>query len=149
MRVLLQRVSEGSVVVERETVGAIGAGYVLLVGIAETDTEAEADKLAEKVVKLRLFPGEGGGFDRSLLEVAGGALVVSQFTLYGNARKGRRPSFSAAAGPAHAAPLCDYLARRLGELGVRHVATGRFGAQMQVSLCNEGPVTLWLDSETL
>jgi len=149
MRILLQRVSLGSVTVDDEVIGEIGLGYVLLVGLGEGDTEAEADKLADKVVNLRLFPDEEGKFDRSLLEVGGGALVVSQFTLYGDARKGRRPSFIGAARPELAEPLCDYFAQRLKQLGVTVVATGRFGADMQVNICNEGPVTLWIDSEDM
>lgn len=146
MRVLLQRVSRGSVSVSGEVVGEVGRGYVLLVGVGEGDTQAEADKLAEKVVNLRLFPDEEGKFDRSLLEVGGGALVVSQFTLYGDASKGRRPSFVAAARPEVAEPLCDYFAQKLKGLGLGVVGTGRFGAAMRVELVNEGPVTLMLES---
>jgi len=146
MRAVLQRVSAGRVAVAGEAVGAVGRGYVVLLGVGEDDDEAAADRLAEKIVKLRLFPDEGGRFDRSLLVVGGGVLVVSQFTLYGDARKGRRPSFSGAARPGVAAPMCDYFARRLRELGVAHVQTGRFGADMSVSIENDGPVTLWLDT---
>ncbi len=149
MRILLQRVSKGSVAVDGEVVGEVGLGYVLLVGVGEGDTQAEADKMAEKVVNLRLFPDEEGKFDRSLLDVGGGALVVSQFTLYGDVRKGRRPSFIGAAQPGVAEPLCDYFADRLGGLGVGVVTTGRFGASMRVALVNEGPVTIWLDSEAM
>jgi len=145
MRVLLQRVSSGSVTVAGKCIGQIGKGYVLLVGIGEADSEREADWLAEKVVNLRLFPNEAGQFDRSLLEVNGGALVISQFTLYGDARKGRRPSFVRAARPEVAEPLCQYFADRISALGVKEVATGRFGADMQVSLINDGPVTLMLE----
>lgn len=149
MRILLQRVTRGSVTVDDEVIGEIGRGYVLLVGVGDGDTPQQADKLAEKVVNLRLFPDEDGKFDRSLLDVGGGALVVSQFTLYGDARKGRRPSFVQAARPEVAEPLCDYFADRLKGLGVTVVATGRFGADMRVDLCNQGPVTLWLDSESM
>ena len=149
MRILLQRVSRGSVTVDDQVIGEIGQGYVLLVGVGDGDTQQQADKLAEKVVNLRLFPDEDGKFDRSLLDVGGGALVVSQFTLYGDARKGRRPSFVQAARPEVAEPLCDYFANRLKGLGVTVVATGRFGADMRVDLCNQGPVTLWLDSESM
>ena len=149
MRILLQRVSSGSVSVDGEVVGEVGLGYVLLVGICEGDTQAQADRLAEKVVHLRLFPDGEGKFDRSLLDVGGGALVISQFTLYGDVRKGRRPSFVKAARPEVAEPLCDYFADRLRGLGVRSVATGRFGASMRVELVNEGPVTLMLDSDAL
>lgn len=144
MRVLLQRVTQASVTVDGEIVGEIGRGYLLLAGIGEDDDEAAVDKMAEKVVKLRLFPNDAGKFDRSLLDVAGGALVVSQFTLYADASQGNRPSFTAAAPPGVAEPLCDRFAARLRELGVADVATGVFGAHMGVSLVNDGPVTLWL-----
>jgi D-aminoacyl-tRNA deacylase len=146
MRILLQRVSKGSVAVDGVVIGEVALGYVLLVGVGDGDTESQADKLAEKIVNLRLFPDEDGKFDRSLLDVGGGALVISQFTLYGDARKGRRPSFTAAARPDVAEPLCDYFADRLRGLGVGVVTTGRFGADMRVDIRNEGPVTLWLDS---
>lgn len=148
MRLLLQRVTHAAVVVESETVGAIEHGYLLLVGVGHEDTDAAADKLAKKVANLRLFPNDEGKFDRSLLEVGGGALVVSQFTLYGDARKGNRPSFIAAAPPELAEPLCDRFADALRGMGVTRVEAGRFGAHMDVTLCNDGPVTLWLDSAT-
>lgn len=149
MRVLVQRVSQGAVRVEGQTVGQIGQGYVLLVGIGEGDTPEQARKMAQKVANLRLFPNEAGKFDRSLLEVGGGALVVSQFTLYADARRGRRPSFIAAAPPEIARPLVDHFAQCLRELGVASVQTGRFGASMEVEIWNQGPVTIWLDSEEL
>jgi len=145
MRVLLQRVSRGSVTVGAEVVGAIDRGYVLLLGVGRGDTEAAAEKLAEKIVHLRLFANDAGKFDRSLLEVGGGALVVSQFTLYGNTAKGRRPSFDQAAPPELAKPLYECFAAKLRALGVSRVETGRFGASMAVQLCNDGPVTLWLE----
>lgn len=148
MRILLQRVSHAAVVVEGETVGAIGRGYLLLVGVGHEDTQATADKLAKKIVNLRLFPNADGKFDRSLLDTGGSALVVSQFTLYGNAKKGNRPSFIDAAPPEVASPLCDHFAQALRGLGVSRVEAGRFGTHMDVTLCNDGPVTLWLDSET-
>lgn len=147
MRILLQRVSHASVVVAGETVGAIDHGYLLLVGIGQSDNVEVVNKLAKKVVNLRLFPNEAGKFDKSLLQVGGGALVVSQFTLFGDARKGNRPSFIDAAPPELASPLCDAFAQALRGLGVAHVEAGQFGAHMEVSLCNDGPVTLWLDSE--
>ncbi|HEX7010000.1 MAG TPA: D-aminoacyl-tRNA deacylase [Phycisphaeraceae bacterium] len=149
MRVLVQRVSQGAVRVEGQTVGRIGQGYVLLVGIGEGDTPEQARKMAQKVANLRLFPNEAGKFDRSLLEVGGGALVVSQFTLYADARRGRRPSFIAAAPPEVASPLVDHFAQCLRELGVASVQTGRFGASMEVEIWNQGPVTIWLDSKEL
>ena len=147
MRVLIQRVTFGSVVVAGETVGEIGRGYVLLVGIGEGDDAAVVERMAEKVVNLRLFSNDEGKFDWSLLDVSGGALVVSQFTLFGDARKGRRPNFSAAARPEVASPLCDRFAEKLRRLGVSPVATGRFGADMEVTIHNDGPVTLWMDSD--
>lgn len=147
MRVLIQRVSRGAVVVEGETIGEVGRGYVLLAGIGDGDDEAVVAKMAAKVVNFRLFNNEAGKFDRSLLDVRGGALVVSQFTLFGDARKGRRPNFGAAARPELAEPLCDFFAAKLKELGVASVATGRFGADMKVEIHNDGPVTLWVSSE--
>lgn len=149
MRILLQRVTHAAVVVDGETIGAIDRGYLLLVGIGKDDTQATLEKLAKKIANLRLFPNEQGKFDRSLLEIDGGALVVSQFTLYGDARKGNRPSFMDAAPPALASPMCDAFAEALRALGVHRVETGRFGADMKVTLCNDGPVTLWLDSDDL
>ena len=149
MRVLLQRVSKGRVVVAGQITGEIGQGLVLLVGVGEGDTESHADRLARKIVDLRIFNDGDGKFNRSLLDVAGGALVVSQFTLYADARKGRRPSFTGAAKPDVARPLCDRLAERLRGLGVHPVATGGFGAHMDVDIHNDGPVTLWLDTAEL
>lgn len=148
MRVLLQRVSHASVVVDDQTVGEIGRGYLLLTGIGLGDTEQTVRDMAAKVVKLRLFNNEAGKFDQSLLDVGGGALVVSQFTLFADTRRGRRPSFTEAASPDVASPLCDRFAEALGDLGVDPVATGRFGQHMEVRLLNDGPVTIWLDSET-
>lgn len=149
MRVLLQRVSKGSVSVDGSVVGRISHGLVMLVGVGRDDTEADADKLAEKSVHLRIFNDEQGKFNRSLLDVGGGALVVSQFTLYADARRGRRPSFTDAASPERAAPLCDYFVNRLRRLGVANVATGTFGAMMAVEVHNDGPVTIWLDTAEL
>lgn len=149
MRALLQRVTKGSVAVDGETIGAVGRGYVILLGIGEGDGETEADRLAEKVVHLRLFLNDAGKFDKSLLDVGGEALVISQFTLYADARKGRRPGFTGAARPEVAEPLCDYFAGRLRALGVRRVETGRFGASMAVEIHNDGPVTVMLDTADL
>jgi len=150
MRVVLQRVRRASVSVNGQVVGAIERGVLLLVGIAHGDTPAHADWLAKKIAGLRVFPALDGGshFDRSLLEVGGAALVVSQFTLYGDARKGRRPDFTSAARPEQAAPLVDYFCRALAAQGVP-VAQGVFGADMQVDLVNDGPVTLILDAPEL
>ncbi len=145
MRVVLQRVSQASVVVGGEVVGAIDAGYLLLTGIGPDDTEVAVERMAQKIAGLRLFPDARGRFDRSLRDVGGGALVVSQFTLFGDVSKGRRPSFVGAARPEQASPLCDHFAAALRAAGVSRVETGVFGADMQVSLTNDGPVTLWLD----
>lgn len=149
MRVLLQRVSRASVTVEGQVVGQVGQGLLLLVGMGQGDGDAEVSKLAAKVANLRIFNDEQGRFNRSLLDVAGEALVVSQFTLYADARKGRRPSFTDAAPPDLAAPLVDRFAQALRDIGVTRVETGRFGASMQVELLNDGPVTIWLDSADL
>ncbi|MEX0775437.1 MAG: D-aminoacyl-tRNA deacylase [Phycisphaeraceae bacterium] len=149
MRILLQRVSKASVTVNGQVVGRIGHGLLLLAGIGQGDTQALVERVAEKVVGLRIFNDEAGKFNRSLLEVSGGALVVSQFTLYADARKGRRPSFTDAAAPEVARPLCDYFAQRLRALGVGRVEQGVFGTHMEVEIHNDGPVTVWLDSEDL
>lgn len=146
MRVLLQRVTAGSVDVEGGIVGRIDHGLVMLVGVGEDDREEDADRLADKVTSLRIFSDDQGRFDRSLLDVGGGALVISQFTLYADCRKGRRPSFTGAARPEVAQPIVDRFATRLEELGVDPVETGRFGAHMDVGIQNDGPVTIWLDS---
>lgn len=146
MRVLIQRVTSGSVTVEGEVVGQVGKGYVLLTGIGPDDDEAVVQQVAAKVAHLRLFNNEAGKFDRSLLDVGGGALVVSQFTLFGDTRKGRRPNFTAAGPPAMAEPLCEAFAQALRDLGVSSVETGRFGAHMVVAIHNDGPVTLWVES---
>lgn len=149
MRILLQRVAHASVVVDQQTVGSIQRGYLLLVGIGKADTPDAIRRLAKKVANLRLFPNEQGKFDKSLLDVDAEALVVSQFTLFGDARKGNRPSFTDAASPELASPLCDAFAEALRGSGVSRVETGRFGADMRVTLCNDGPVTLWLDSDSM
>lgn len=148
MRALIQRVSEASVVVEGETVGAISTGLLILLGVGQDDSLAEAHSLAEKIANMRIFSDAAGKFNHSLLEVRGAALVVSQFTLLADTRKGRRPSFVQAARPEHAAPLVDDFCAALRELGVV-VATGRFGAMMEVKLVNQGPVTIWLDTDEM
>ncbi len=148
MRLVLQRVSRASVRVEEETVGEIAHGLLLLIGVREGDDEALARRLAAKTAELRIFPDDEGRFNRSLVETGGEALVVSQFTLYGDVRKGRRPSFNDAARPEVAEPLVEAFAASLEALGV-HVARGRFGAHMQVELVNDGPVTIVIDSEEL
>lgn len=145
MRAVIQRVREASVQVDGEDTGRIGHGLVVLLGVAATDTEANADYLVDKIIGLRIFPDEEGKFDRSVLDVNGAILVVSQFTLYGDCRKGRRPSFSDAAGPDKALPLYEYFVNTLKTRNVP-IATGRFQATMAVHLVNDGPVTLILDS---
>ena len=149
MRILIQRVSSASVVVEGSATGAIDAGLLLLVGITHTDTEAIVDRMADKVVRLRIFSDEKGLMNRSVIDVAGGILAVSQFTLYADAKGGNRPSYTAAARPEHASPAFDrFVAKLAARLG-KPVPTGVFGADMKVSLVNDGPVTIWLDSESL
>jgi D-tyrosyl-tRNA(Tyr) deacylase len=146
MRVLLQRVTRGSVAVDNNVVGKVTGGYVALVGVTHTDTEAHADVLARKVAVLRVFDDEQGKMNRSILDVGGAVLVISQFTLYADAKGQRRPSYMQAARPEQAAPLVDYFCDRLRTEGVQHVETGVFGAMMQVEIHNDGPVTIWLDS---
>ncbi|MEJ2747314.1 MAG: D-aminoacyl-tRNA deacylase [Anaerolineae bacterium] len=144
MRALLQRVSSASVTVDGRITGQINRGYVILLGVTHGDTEAEADWLANKIAGLRLFEDAEGKMNLSLFDVEGSVLVVSQFTLYGDARKGRRPSFTNAARPEQAEPLVDYFCDKLRQRGLT-VATGVFGAMMQVEIHNDGPVTLMLE----
>ena len=144
MRVVLQRVSRASVTIDGRTAGAIGRGFCLLVGLTHADTEATVDWMAEKVAGLRLFSDPEGKMNLGLDEVGGGVLVISQFTLYGDAAKGRRPSFVDAARPEQAIPLYDRFVAALRARGLE-VATGEFGANMQVEIHNDGPVTLILE----
>ena len=146
MRAVVQRVSSARVKVDGAIVGEIGPGLLVLLGITHDDSAQQADWLAEKLVGLRIFEDDEGKMNRSLDEVEGSMLVVSQFTLYGDCRKGRRPSFVDAARPEQAIPLYEAFVRAVQALGVR-VATGRFGAMMQVELTNEGPVTLIVDAK--
>lgn len=148
MRVVLQRVTRASVTVEADVVGAIGSGLLILVGVAEGDTESQADALAAKVAGLRIFSDAEGRFNESVVDIGGSALVVSQFTLHADVRKGRRPGFTAAARPEVAEPLCDYFAEALRQQGVP-VETGVFGAMMSVELVNDGPFTIVIDSADL
>lgn len=152
MRVVLQRVSRASVTVEGETVGAIGRGLLLLVGVGHADTDEVARRLAVKCAEMRIFPDAEGRFDRSLMDVGGEsgaeALVVSQFTLLADVRKGRRPAFVDAAAPEIAEPVVEAFAEGLRSLGIR-VATGVFGAHMLVESVNDGPVTIVVDSDEL
>jgi D-tyrosyl-tRNA(Tyr) deacylase len=145
VRAVVQRVSEARVLVGGERVAEIGRGLVVLLGVARGDSEAEAERLAGKVARLRIFEDEAGKFDRSLLDVSGEALVVSQFTLIADTRKGNRPSFTDAAPPDQAEPLYDAYCASLRSLGVS-VARGVFGARMAVELANDGPVTIALDA---
>jgi D-tyrosyl-tRNA(Tyr) deacylase len=147
MRAVLQRVTSASVSVGDEVVGAIGRGLLVLVGKESADAAEDVELLAAKIVNLRLFADDTGTMNRSVLEIGGEILVVSQFTLFASTRKGTRPSWHRAARPDHAVPLYESLVRRLGELLGRPVATGRFGAMMQVALVNDGPVTLLLDTK--
>ncbi len=149
MRVILQRVNKGSVTVGGEIVGAVDCGFVALVGVTHDDSETEAELLARKTAYLRVFEDDAGKMNRSVLDVGGGVLVVSQFTLYADARKGRRPSFINAARPEHAEPLVESYASYLRQLGVQRVEKGVFGAMMMVEIHNDGPVTIILDSAEL
>ncbi len=144
MRAVIQRVSRGSVSVEGKVVGAIGRGVVVLVGITHNDTEEQAKWLARKVAGLRIFEDSAGKINAGLLDVDGAALVISQFTLYADCRKGRRPSFTAAAPPEVAEPLVEHFTQTLRDHGVP-VETGIFGAHMQVKIHNDGPVTILLE----
>lgn len=146
MRCVVQRVSSASVRVEGETVGEVGPGMMVLIGVSDTDTDADLKYMADKVPHLRIFDDENGVMNKSVLDVGGSILAVSQFTLYGDARSGRRPSYIRAAKPDAARALYDRLVAAWRALGLK-VETGIFRTEMQVSLVNEGPVTLLLDSE--
>lgn len=148
MRAVLQRVTHASVEVDGQVVGSCGKGYLVLLGIAPTDTEAEAEKLWSKIRNLRVFDDEDGKMNLSLVDVGGEVLVVSQFTLFADARRGNRPSFVGAARPEIAIPLYKHFCQ-LAAQDVAHVGRGVFGAEMQVSLVNDGPITIWLDTDEL
>lgn len=145
MRALIQRVTKASVAVGDEITGEIGPGLVILLGVSKEDGEADAEYLVEKIANLRIFADEDGRFDRSALDIGAGFLVVSQFTLYADTRKGRRPDFNQAAGPEEAERLYELAVQLFRAAGIT-VATGRFREHMRVSLENDGPVTLMLDS---
>jgi len=145
MRAVIQRVKESSVAVDNKIIGRIGRGLMVLLGVAKEDTVREADYLADKIVNLRVFEDETGKMNRSLLETGAAMLVVSQFTLLGDCRKGRRPSYINAAGPDEANALYEYFVRQVKQKGIQ-VQTGRFRAMMDVSLINDGPVTLIVES---
>ncbi len=146
MRVVIQRVTEGKVSVDGETVAEIGHGIVILTGIGPEDGESQAQYLAEKIANLRIFADEEGKTNLSLLDVQGAAIVVSQFTLYADTRKGRRPSFVKAAAPELAEPLVEKFAEMLRQQGVP-TQTGVFGAEMMVEIHNDGPVTIWIERD--
>ena len=147
MRAVIQRVTSASVTVEGEVVGAIGRGLLVLAGKEDADTAGDIDWLAAKITGLRIFADEAGGMNRSVRDIGGDILLVSQFTLFASTKKGTRPSWHRAARPEIAEPHCAAMARRLGELLGRPIATGRFGAMMEVALVNDGPVTLLLDTK--
>jgi D-tyrosyl-tRNA(Tyr) deacylase len=144
MRAVVQRVSEASVSVDGQTVGRIGAGLCVLIGVTHDDDDTVARKMADKIWGLRIMDDDQGVMNRSVADTTGEVLVISQFTLYGDTRKGRRPGWSAAARPEHAEPLVDAVVEELGALGAT-VATGRFRADMQVALVNDGPATVLLE----
>jgi D-tyrosyl-tRNA(Tyr) deacylase len=146
VRVVLQRCIEASVSVDGHIVGSAGHGLLVLLGIGPEDTEKDVQWMCNKLSQLRIFEDDDGKMNLSILDVAGDVLVVSQFTLYGNCRKGRRPSFASAGHPSMAEPLVDRVCEVLQECGVQRVEKGRFGTDMKVSLINDGPVTLIVDS---
>ncbi|MDX1779886.1 MAG: D-aminoacyl-tRNA deacylase [Thalassovita sp.] len=145
MRALLQRVSHASVAVDGETIGKTGPGLLILICAMQGDGEAQADQLAAKISKLRIFSDEAGKMNRSVLDIGGSALVVSQFTLAADTSRGNRPGFSTAATPDEGKALYEYFAAKLAGLGVP-VQTGEFGADMKVELLNDGPVTIWMEA---
>jgi D-tyrosyl-tRNA(Tyr) deacylase len=147
MRALVQRVREADVTVEGRVVGAVGRGLLVLAGVTDGDEAADREWLARKIVQLRIFDDDAGVMNRDVVESGGGILAVSQFTLYASTRKGNRPSYIAAARPEVAEPAFDALVSSLARLLGKPVATGVFGANMQVRLVNDGPVTIWLDSK--
>ncbi|MBR5558704.1 MAG: D-tyrosyl-tRNA(Tyr) deacylase [Oscillospiraceae bacterium] len=149
MKAVLQCCSSGTVTVDGEIKGSVGRGYVILVGITTQDTEAEARLLAEKCTALRVFEDQNGKLNLSVKDIDGEMLVISNFTLCADARHGRRPSYINAARPETALPLYEYFVNYLRELGVKKVDTGVFGAEMKVDICNDGPVTLVLDTAEL
>jgi|SRR5215510_7026043 len=146
MRAVVQRVSKAKVTVDREITGQIGIGLLVLLGVGDSDQEADAEYCAEKICGLRIFEDEDGKMNRSIVEVGGKILAVSQFTLYGDVRRGKRPSFDAAAPPEQARRLYEYFLERIRSAGVQ-CETGRFQEMMQVELVNRGPVTILIDSK--
>ena len=149
MRAILQRVKRAQVEIDGKSVASVGSGYLILLGVCGEDTAHQAEVLAAKTAVLRVFEDENGKLNRSLLDVGGSALVVSNFTLYADCKKGRRPSFVQAGDPKHAEELYEYFCEQLVQQGIGDVQTGRFGADMQVTLTNDGPVTIILDTKEL
>ncbi|WP_020566870.1 D-aminoacyl-tRNA deacylase [Neolewinella persica] len=147
MRALIQRVSSASVTIAGQVSGEIGPGLLVLLGIEEADAQEDIDWLSGKISRLRIFGDDEGLMNRSVVDVDGGLLVVSQFTLYGSTKKGNRPSFIRSAKPPVAIPLYETFVKTLSFTALRPVATGEFGADMQVALVNDGPVTIWIDSK--
>lgn len=147
MRLLIQRVKEASVSIEGEVRSQIGKGFLVLLGVTNEDTAEDLEYLAQKLLKIRLFDDEQGVMNLDLQQVDGELMVVSQFTLLASTRKGNRPSYIAAAGEAVARPLYEQFVARMAELTGKQIATGEFGADMQVGLINDGPVTIWIDSK--
>ena len=147
MRLLIQRVSEANVTIDQQIVGEIKRGFLVLVGIEEADTVEDAEWLAQKLVKMRLFDDQEGVMNLDLLTTGGELLIVSQFTLHASTKKGNRPSYIRAARPEHAEPLYKQFISICDQLTGKQSATGRFGADMKVSLINDGPVTIWIDSK--
>jgi D-aminoacyl-tRNA deacylase len=149
MRILVQRVSEARVTVDDRVTGAISRGLLVLVGVTQSDTEAVEERMADKLVKLRIFNDDEGKMNKSVLDVSGDLLAVSQFTLYADAKNGNRPSYTNAARPEQASPAFDRFVAKLAAKIGKPVPTGVFGADMKVQLVNDGPVTIWLDSDEL
>ena len=147
MRALIQRVSSASVTIEGNVSGEIGQGLLILIGIEDADTSEDIEWLCGKITRLRIFGDDDGLMNRSLVDVDGGLLVVSQFTLFASTKKGNRPGFTRSAKPPVAIPLYEQFVKTLSFTAVRPVATGEFGADMQVALVNDGPVTIWMDSK--
>ncbi len=147
MRLLIQRVSEASVTIGNTCKSSVGQGLLILVGIEDADTQDDVSWLGEKVCRLRIFDDENGVMNKSIQDIDGEILIVSQFTLHASTRKGNRPSYIRAAKPEVAIPLYEKFVHFIEKLGIRKVATGEFGADMQVALINDGPVTIWMDSK--
>ena len=147
MRALVQRVTQASVTIDGKVHNSIGRGLLVLLGVGHEDLEEDAQWLAQKIAKMRLFPDAEGVMNRDLMEIGGECLVISQFTLHAATKKGNRPSYIRAAKPSHAEPLYEYFMEQLWMVSNRPVRSGKFGADMKVALVNDGPVTIWIDSK--